>query len=730
MNAMTEQTYRPIILSKYTAVLKSCRNLISSEDIRLIRKAFKIAIQNETEASELNYQEIVRILDITLIITQEIGLGRTSIICAMLHKTVEKEMITLEQIREMFGEKVEQIIKGLKDISHIYATQRIVNSENFRKLLLSFAEDIRVQLIFLAEKLYALRQAAQLSEAGQKQLAMETSYIYIPFAHRLGLYNIKSEMEDTALRYANPQIYREIEQKLKESKTAREAYIAEFIAPIAEEMNRRSIKFKMKYRTKTIASILNKMRKSQVEFEEIFDIFAVRFIIDSVGENEKPDCWRVYSIVTDKYTPNPQRLRDWISVPKSNGYESLQTTVLGPGKRWVEVQIRTERMDEIAEKGLAAHWKYKNEGESSELDKWLAGIKEILDQPDASALEFLDEFKLNLFAKEIRVFTPKGYMRTLPKGATALDFAYDIHTEIGNTCIGAKVNHKLVPMSHKLTSGDQVEILTSDKQKPQREWLDFVVTAKARTHINATFKKYRKEQIRTGITIFEAVVKKLDLPPTSEPLKKVLTDYNLTNKDDLYVELAKNIITEGDLEKVLKKKAENKFIKYWKLQFLWNGKDGEEKKKNDNDVQLDVNSDFVIAPCCNPIPGDDVVGMNIAGTKVTVHKRSCPEAIRLMASFGDKIVPIKWVSHKLMSFLTVIKMTGIDKPGIVSDITALIAKEGKVNMRMIHFDTRDGIFEGFIHLYVHNTADLNNIVSRISQIQGVESVMRVENEER
>ena len=730
MNAMTEQTYRPIILSKYTAVLKSCRNLISSEDIRLIRKAFKIAIQNETEASELNYQEIVRILDITLIITQEIGLGRTSIICAMLHKTVEKEMITLEQIREMFGEKVEQIIKGLKDISHIYATQRIVNSENFRKLLLSFAEDIRVQLIFLAEKLYALRQAAQLSEAGQKQLAMETSYIYIPFAHRLGLYNIKSEMEDTALRYANPQIYREIEQKLKESKTAREAYIAEFIAPIAEEMNRRGIKFKMKYRTKTIASILNKMRKSQGEFEEIFDIFAVRFIIDSVGENEKPDCWRVYSIVTDKYTPNPQRLRDWISVPKSNGYESLQTTVLGPGKRWVEVQIRTERMDEIAEKGLAAHWKYKNEGESSELDKWLAGIKEILDQPDASALEFLDEFKLNLFAKEIRVFTPKGYMRTLPKGATALDFAYDIHTEIGNTCIGAKVNHKLVPMSHKLTSGDQVEILTSDKQKPQREWLDFVVTAKARTHINATFKKYRKEQIRTGITIFEAVVKKLDLPPTSEPLKKVLTDYNLTNKDDLYVELAKNIITEGDLEKVLKKKAENKFIKYWKLQFLWNGKDGEEKKKNDNDVQLDVNSDFVIAPCCNPIPGDDVVGMNIAGTKVTVHKRSCPEAIRLMASFGDKIVPIKWVSHKLMSFLTVIKMTGIDKPGIVSDITALIAKEGKVNMRMIHFDTRDGIFEGFIHLYVHNTADLNNIVSRISQIQGVESVMRVENEER
>ena len=431
MNAMTEQTYRPIILSKYTAVLKSCRNLISSEDIRLIRKAFKIAIQNETEASELNYQEIVRILDITLIITQEIGLGRTSIICAMLHKTVEKEMITLEQIREMFGEKVEQIIKGLKDISHIYATQRIVNSENFRKLLLSFAEDIRVQLIFLAEKLYALRQAAQLSEAGQKQLAMETSYIYIPFAHRLGLYNIKSEMEDTALRYANPQIYREIEQKLKESKTAREAYIAEFIAPIAEEMNRRSIKFKMKYRTKTIASILNKMRKSQVEFEEIFDIFAVRFIIDSVGENEKPDCWRVYSIVTDKYTPNPQRLRDWISVPKSNGYESLQTTVLGPGKRWVEVQIRTERMDEIAEKGFAAHWKYKGGSSDSIIENWLNELREILESNNENALELLDDMKINLQDKEVHVFTPKGDLITLQAGATLLDFAYAIQADIG-----------------------------------------------------------------------------------------------------------------------------------------------------------------------------------------------------------------------------------------------------------------------------------------------------------
>ncbi len=472
-----------------------------------------------------------------------------------------------------------------------------------------------------------------------------------------------------------------------------------------------------------------KMQRRNISFDEIFDLLAVRIVFKPKEDQpEKWQCWNIYSLITDIYSPKPERIRDWVSVPKANGYEALHLTVMGPEGQWFEVQIRSERMDEVAEKGLAAHWKYKNEGESSELDKWLAGIKEILDQPDATALEFLDEFKLNLFAKEIRVFTPKGYMRTLPKGATALDFAYDIHTEIGNTCIGAKVNHKLVPMSHKLASGDQVEILTSDKQRPQKEWLDFVVTAKARTHINAVFKKYRKELLRNGITIYEALVKRLGLPPTSETLNKVLNDYVLTNRDDLYVEIGKHNITEDDLEKVLRKRTENRFVKYWKLQFLWSGKDGDEKKKHRTDVPIDPDADFVIAPCCNPIPGDDVVGLNIAGTKVTVHKRSCPEAIRLMASFGDKIVPVKWVSHKLMSFLAVIKITGIDTSGIAGEIATLIAKEEKVSMRMIHFDTRDGIFEGIIHLYVHNTADLNNIVSRIFQVKGVENVMRIEAE--
>ena len=709
----------------YEALIKRIRKYHPSTDISMVEKAFNIAYHaHEGQFRKSGEAYIIHPLWVGIILA-DLELDKETIVAGILHDVVEDTVMTEQEITEIFGSEVALLVDGVTKLGQLSYSADKLEAENLRKMFLAMAKDIRVILIKLADRLHNMRTLQFMRPEKQIEKARETMDIYAPIAQRLGISRVKTELDDLSLKYSQPEVFYDLVQQINARKTEREEFVQQIVEEVSEHMKNAKIKAEVKGRVKHFFSIYKKMVNQDKTVDQIYDLFAVRIIVESVK-----DCYAALGVIHEMYTPIPGRFKDYIAMPKPNMYQSLHTTLMSSVGQPFEIQIRTEEMHKTAEYGIAAHWKYKNEGESSELDKWLAGIKEILDQPDASALEFLDEFKLNLFAKEIRVFTPKGYMRTLPKGATALDFAYDIHTEIGNTCIGAKVNHKLVPMSHKLTSGDQVEILTSDKQKPQREWLDFVVTAKARTHINATFKKYRKEQIRTGITIFEAVVKKLDLPPTSEPLKKVLTDYNLTNKDDLYVELAKNIITEGDLEKVLKKKAENKFIKYWKLQFLWNGKDGEEKKKNDNDVQLDVNSDFVIAPCCNPIPGDDVVGMNIAGTKVTVHKRSCPEAIRLMASFGDKIVPIKWVSHKLMSFLTVIKMTGIDKPGIVSDITALIAKEGKVNMRMIHFDTRDGIFEGFIHLYVHNTADLNNIVSRISQIQGVESVMRVENEER
>ncbi len=724
---MTEQEH---IKEAFEELLKSLRKDTSKESRQRIKEAFEFANEAHKGVRRRSGEPyIMHPLAVAKIATSEIGLGTTSVIAALLHDVVEDTDYTVEDISNLFGPKVASIVDGLTKISGVMGSDTSQQAESFRKMILTLADDVRVILIKIADRLHNMRTLASMPEHKQVKIASETLYIYAPWAHRMGLHAIKTELEDLSMKYEHPEEYEVINQKIEAYKRQFSALFTEFINPIRQKLSSNGYEYTITARTKSVYSVWLKMQRRNISFDEIFDLLAVRIVFKPKEDQpEKWQCWNIYSLITDIYSPKPERIRDWVSVPKANGYEALHLTVMGPEGQWFEVQIRSERMDEVAEKGLAAHWKYKNEGESSELDKWLAGIKEILDQPDATALEFLDEFKLNLFAKEIRVFTPKGYMRTLPKGATALDFAYDIHTEIGNTCIGAKVNHKLVPMSHKLASGDQVEILTSDKQRPQKEWLDFVVTAKARTHINAVFKKYRKELLRNGITIYEALVKRLGLPPTSETLNKVLNDYVLTNRDDLYVEIGKHNITEDDLEKVLRKRTENRFVKYWKLQFLWSGKDGDEKKKHRTDVPIDPDADFVIAPCCNPIPGDDVVGLNIAGTKVTVHKRSCPEAIRLMASFGDKIVPVKWVSHKLMSFLAVIKITGIDTSGIAGEIATLIAKEEKVSMRMIHFDTRDGIFEGIIHLYVHNTADLNNIVSRIFQVKGVENVMRIEAE--
>lgn len=726
---MTEQEQ---IKEAFEDLLKSLRKDTSKESRQKIKEAFEFANEAHKGVRRRSGEPyIMHPLAVATIATREIGLGTTSVISALLHDVVEDTDYTVEDIANLFGSKVATIVDGLTKISGVMGSDTSQQAESFRKMILTLADDVRVILIKIADRLHNMRTLASMPEHKQVKIASETLYIYAPLAHRMGLHAIKTELEDLSMKYEHPEEYQVIDTKIEAYERQFSALFEEFIRPIRLKLSESEYEYTITARTKSVYSVWLKMQRRNISFDEIYDLLAVRIVFKpKENQPEKWQCWNIYSLITDIYSPKPERIRDWVSVPKANGYEALHLTVMGPEGQWFEVQIRSERMDEVAEKGLAAHWKYKNEGENSELDKWLASIKEILDQPDATALEFLDEFKLNLFAKEIRVFTPKGYMRTLPKGATALDFAYDIHTEIGNTCIGAKVNHKLVPMSHKLASGDQVEILTSDKQKPQKEWLEFVVTAKARTHINATFKKFRKELMRSGINIYESTVRKLDLPPTSETLNKVLNSYGYTNRDDLYVEIGKSAITEEDLEKILKKKSENKFIKYWKLQFLWNGKDADGKKKENPDLAIDSNSDFVIAPCCNPIPGDDVVGMKIAGTKVTVHKRSCPEAIRLMASFGDKIVPVKWVSHKLMSFLAVIKMTGIDTPGIVSEITTLIAQEEKVNMRMIHFDTRDGIFEGVIHLYVHNTADLNSIVTRISALKGVESVVRMEAEDK
>lgn len=719
-------------------LVKSLRKGTTEENVKLIRTAFEFAREAHQGVKRKSGEPyILHPIAVAKIAASEIGLGTKSVVSALLHDVVEDTDYTVEDISNLFGPKIASLVDGLTKISEVMGSNTTKQAESFRKMILTLADDVRVILIKIADRLHNMRTLDSMPEHKQVRIASETLYIYAPLAHRMGLHAIKTELEDLSLKYENPFEYRELEKQIHAYRDEHSDLYQKFIAPIRQRLTDSGYQYDITARTKSVYSIWSKMQRRHISFEEIYDLLAVRIVFDPKdNQPEKWQCWNIYSLITDMYSPKPERIRDWVSVPKANGYEALHLTVMGPGGKWIEVQIRSRRMDEIAEKGFAAHWKYKGDNAESnnELDKWLAGIKEMLEQPGTDALEFLDEFKLNLFAKEIRVFTPKGEMRTLPKGATVLDFAYDIHTEIGNSCIGGKVNHKLVPMSHSLQSGDQVEVLTSDKQKPQSDWLDFIVTAKAKNNILMVFRKERKEQVKMGGMIFENLLEDMKLPLGVESLNKALLHLKLNNKDDLYVSLAKGHLDVEEVRKALKKKSENKFVKYWKLQFFKSDKDKpvvpvekeEGKGKIINDIVEDA-SDFIIAPCCNPIPGDDVVGMKIDGDKITVHKRKCPEAIRLMSSYGDKIVPVKWVSHKIMSFLAVIKLNGIDSIGIVSDITMIISKESNVNMRTVHFETKNGIFEGMIHLYVHNTADLNNLMMKISSLKSVENVSRVEN---
>ena len=725
-----------MIETAFDDLIKSLRKGTTEESVKMIRRAFEFAREAHQGVRRKSGEPyILHPLAVAKIAVKEIGLGTKSAVAALLHDVVEDTDYTVEDIANLFGPKIASLVDGLTKISEVMGSNTTKQAESFRKMILTLADDVRVILIKIADRLHNMRTLDSMPEHKQVKIASETLYIYAPLAHRMGLHAIKTELEDLSLKYENPVEYQELEKRIHDYRDEHTGLYQQFIAPIRERLTESGYRYDITARTKSVYSVWSKMQRRHISFEEIYDLLAVRIVFDPKdNQPEKWQCWNIYSLITDMYSPKPERIRDWVSVPKANGYEALHLTVMGPGGKWIEVQIRSRRMDEIAEKGLAAHWKYKgdNAEASNDVDKWLAGIKEMLEQPGTDALEFLDEFKLNLFAKEIRVFTPKGEMRTLPKGASVLDFAYDIHTEIGNSCIGGKVNHKLVPMSHRLQSGDQVEVLTSDKQKPQSDWLDFIVTAKARNNILMVFRREKKEQIRIGTTMFEKLLEDMKLPFGAENLNKALLHLKLQHKDDLYVSLAKGHLDIEEVRKALKKKSENKFVKYWKLQFFKSDKDKsvpdkeEEKGKVINDITDDA-SDFIIAPCCNPIPGDDVVGMKIDGDKITVHKRKCPEAIRLMSSYGDKIVPVKWVSHKIMSFLAVIKLNGIDSIGIVSDITMIISKESNVNMRTVHFETKDGIFEGMIHLYVHNTADLNNLMMKIASLKGVENVSRVEN---
>ncbi|MDB5286666.1 MAG: RelA/SpoT family protein [Mucilaginibacter sp.] len=717
------------ILKRYRTLLRASKSTLQKGDKRMIRKAFDMALESHKDMRRKSGEPyIYHPIAVAQIAAEEIGLGTTSIVCALLHDVVEDTDVTLEDIEIEFGKKVAKIIDGLTKISGVFDTNSSLQAENFRKMLLTLADDVRVILIKLADRLHNMRTMEFMPRDKQLKLSSETVYLYAPLAHRLGLYAIKSEMEDLSMKYMERETYSFIKNKLNEKKTEREKFIRDFIEPVNKVIEGQGLHAELFGRPKSIHSIWNKMKKKSIPFEEVYDLFAIRIILDSTPENEKADCWKAYSIVTDLYRPNPDRLRDWISSPKANGYESLHTTVMGPRGQWVEVQIRTKRMNEIAEKGFAAHWKYKESSTDSGLDQWVQKVRDMLKNPDSNALDFLDDFKMNLFSDEIFIFTPKGALIQLPLNATALDFAFEIHTDVGASCIGAKVNHKLVPLSYKLQNGDQVEIITSGKQTPKEDWLNFVVTAKAKAKIKSALKEEKRKIADDGKEILERKLKSLKITYNSENIHKLSYYFKLPSTQDLFFNVAKGLIDMKDLkeyqasEKVIENKPQDK-IDSEQLQSLVRN-----IKTKDSDVLLfgeDLQKiDYKLANCCNPIPGDDVFGFVTVSDGIKIHRTNCPNAAKLMANYGYRIVKAKWTKQLELAFLTGLRITGIDDVGLINKLTTVISNDFKVNIRSITVDSDNGIFEGSIMVYVNDTEHLDNLIRKILQVKGITSVIR------
>jgi len=718
------------ILKRYRNLLKSCRKVLNKGDKQLIRLAFDTALEAHKEMRRKSGEPyIYHPIAVAQIVTEEIGLGPTSVVAALLHDVVEDTDMTIGDIERLFGKKVAVIIDGLTKISGVFDHSSSLQAENFRKMLLTLSDDVRVILIKLADRLHNMRTLDSMLREKQMKIASETAYLYAPLAHRLGLYAVKTELDDLALKYMEPEVYRTIAYKLQQTKRERNRFINEFIEPISKELSKQGLKFEIKGRPKSIHSIWNKMKKQTVSFEEIYDLFAIRIIIESPAEIEKSDCWKVYSIVTDFYLPNPDRLRDWISTPKANGYESLHTTVMGPKGTWVEVQIRTQRMDEIAEKGYAAHWKYKESTIENALDEWIHKIREILENPESNALDFIDDFKLNLFSEEMFVFTPKGELRTLPANSTTLDFAFDIHSDIGYKCIGAKVNHKLVPLSYQLHSGDQVEIITSGKQTPKDDWLNFVTTAKAKSRIKLALKEEKRKIAEEGREILEKKFKSLKINLNTANINELLAFYRVPTSLDLYYKIAKGLVDLVDLKEFIIEKNNIKPKNIPKIES--NSLEDMVKLARGSSEMLIIGEnmdkmDYKLSSCCNPIPGDDVFGFITVNEGIKIHRTNCPSAMQLMSNFAYRIVKAKWTSQKEIAFLAGVRLTGIDEVGVVNNITRVISSQLKVNMRSISIDSNDGVFDGTIMLFVHNTDHLTTLMKQLEKVNGILTVHRID----
>ncbi len=747
-NEIIEQkkTEEQLIEDEFNALLNDYLASNHRRKVEIITKAFNFANHAHKGVERKSGEPyILHPIAVARIVCKEMGLGSTSICSALLHDVVEDTDYTVEDIRNVFGAKIAQIVEGLTKIAGgIFGDKASAQAENFRKLLLTMSDDIRVILIKIADRLHNMRTLDSLLPAKQYKIAGETLYLYAPMAHRLGLFSIKTELEDLAFKYEHPEEYRLINTKLATTAPARNNVYQHFAAPLTEKLDDMGIKYEMKDRLKSVYSIWNKMQSKGVSFEEIYDIFAVRIVFQSQPEvDEKKRCWDIYSVVTDLYRIRPDRLRDWVSRPKANGYQALHTTVMGPDGKWIEVQIRSSKMDETAEKGFAAHWKYKehNIEEDTELDKWLETIQNILENPNPNALDFLDTVKLNLFASEIFVFTPKGDIKTLPQGATALDFAYELHTNVGNQCIGAKVNHKLVPLSHKLNSGDQVEILTSRSQSPHPEWMNFVTTAKARTKIEVALRKKRKEDIRKGEEIAEDFLKRSDMPSDHSVLDRLTAYFGFEGREDLFHAIGtEQIVLPETAKKLLKEKSENVLFRYVKQAYKAVKKQ-EDSKKEFSDIstitdEIDKKKTYVlrdtgtirnytVAECCHPIPGDDVMGFINDDKRIIIHKRSCPIALKLQSSFGERILSCEWASSRTLSFPATLEIRGIDAMGILHQVTQIFTAFS-LNIRKISLETKDGLFEGILEVYVHDVDDVNRLCGMILNVKGVKEVRRIE----
>ena len=702
--------------------------------VEIITKAFNFANQAHKGIKRRSGEPyIMHPIAVAQIVCNEIGLGSTSICAALLHDVVEDTDYTVEDIENIFGPKIAQIVDGLTKISGgIFGDRASAQAENFKKLLLTMSNDIRVILIKIADRLHNMRTLGSMLPNKQYKIAGETLYIYAPLANRLGLYKIKTELENLSFKYEHPEEYAEIEEKLNATAAERDKVFNDFTAPIRTQLDKMGLKYRILARVKSIYSIWNKMQTKHVPFEEIYDLLAVRIIFEPRNvEEELNDCFDIYVSISKIYKPHPDRLRDWVSHPKANGYQALHVTLMGNNGQWIEVQIRSERMNDVAEQGFAAHWKYKEGGGSEdegELEKWLKTIKEILDDPQPDAIDFLDTIKLNLFASEIFVFTPKGELKTMPQNSTALDFAFSLHTDIGSHCIGAKVNHKLVPLSHKLQSGDQVEILTSKSQRVQPQWEVFATTARARAKIAAILRK----------ELLSEFLKKEEIRPEEAVIEKLRKFHNFKNEEELLAAIGSKAITLGEADKnELREKQTSNWKKYLTFSFGNSNKEKPEEKEPQEKEKINpkeilklteesLQKKYIMAECCHPIPGDDVLGYVDENDRIIIHKRQCPVAAKLKSSYGNRILATEWDTHKELSFLVYIYLRGIDSMGLLNEVTQVISRQLNVNIRKLAIETNDGIFEGKIQLWVHDVEDVKTICNNLKKIQNIKQVNRVE----